>query len=359
MGEYVSVESFEALKRLRAAMCRFAELVGAGLDEADAEMLRSRDWVILNQGNYWKRESKSRAEQLTRAKSALAYKKMSASSMGGRPSCVEEEKAVAVAKRRVEEAEQKQARVRAWSRRIDEEIFLYQAAVSGLTQARTTHIPNALAQLDNMLKALEAYVASAVPQMEVSKVAQESVPAEGGSRESMVRAVAPGAAEEVEYRRLKGRSPSQATRDSLSLPGQKDRLLGEQTRPFSCSVDPNRLGLARVPVAAEGKIVLARGVISQSCVYLSRLLEFGSGDSGWYVGNVAYPDSLEYDAVCIADVLVAWPGLAPLLELPPGCLVILNGAEPEVIFDQDGRKVWPVAEAGLLPYAPAGSDNRS
>ena len=163
MGEFVAVESFEALQQLRTALCRFADLVGAGLDEADGELQRAAYWVKQEQSGYWKREGDKRAEQLARAKSILARKKLQTTALGSRPSCVEEEKELTLAQRRVEEARQKVANVRRWSRRLDEETYSYQAVAGGLSQALTIEIPNALAQLDNMLIALEAYATSTAP----------------------------------------------------------------------------------------------------------------------------------------------------------------------------------------------------
>ena len=191
MGAYVSVESFEALKRLRTALCRFAEVVSAGLGESDAELQRAQHWVQPEQSNYWKREGVKRRELLGRAKSALAFKKMQTTSSGSRPSCVEEENALALAKRRLEEAEQKLANVRSWSHRLDDEIHSYQAVTSGLNLALTVDLPKAITQLDNMLAALEAYAPSAAPQVQGSSAAvgAEAVPdaedkrlVEGGAR---------------------------------------------------------------------------------------------------------------------------------------------------------------------------------
>jgi len=171
MGEYVSVESFEALRRFRVALCQFAETVGVALYEAEAEMQRARHWVKLEQSNYWKKEKARRAELLTQAKNVLAMKRLQATSAASRPSCVEEQEAVALAKRRLEEAEQKLNNVHRWSGRIDEEILAYQTVASGMQQALTVEIPKALAKLDNMLASLAAYAPSGTPQAQVSAVA--------------------------------------------------------------------------------------------------------------------------------------------------------------------------------------------
>lgn len=167
MGEQVSVESFEALSCLRMALAKFADEASSVLYAADAQLQRSKTWIKTEQANHWLAEGRKRSELLIRAKLALKEKKLQPSPLGGRQSCVEEEKAVKLATRRVEEAEQKAINVRFWTRRIDEEGLAYSASATGMKHACTAEIPAAIARLDHMLAALEAY-ASQGPQLQGS-----------------------------------------------------------------------------------------------------------------------------------------------------------------------------------------------
>ena len=168
MGQFVRVESFAALQKFRTALCKCAERLAVGLDEADAELQRVDAWVKHDQAAYWKREGAKRAELYQRAKSDLARKKLQKTALGNRYSCVDEQKALARAERQLDEAKQKAANVRRWSRLLDEESFTYKAVAQGLGQAVALDLPNALAQLDNMLTALEAYADTATPQLQRS-----------------------------------------------------------------------------------------------------------------------------------------------------------------------------------------------
>lgn len=167
MGEQVSVESFEALSNLRSALAKFVDNVSGVLYGAEAHLQRTKTWVKTEQVNHWQAEGRKRSELLIRAKLALKEKKLQPSPLGGRQSCVEEEKAVKLATRRMEEAEQKAASVRLWSRRIDEEGLAYSASATAMKHTLTAELPAAIARLDHMLSALEAY-ASQPPELQKS-----------------------------------------------------------------------------------------------------------------------------------------------------------------------------------------------
>lgn len=167
MGEQVSVESFEALSNLRSALAKFVDNASGVLYAAEAHLQRTKTWVKTEQANHWLAEGRKRSELLIRAKLALKEKKLTPSPLGGRQSCVEEEKAVKLATRRVEEAEQKAANVKLWSRRIDEEGLAYSASATAMKHVCTADLPAAIARLDHMLSALEAYAARG-PELERS-----------------------------------------------------------------------------------------------------------------------------------------------------------------------------------------------
>lgn len=343
MGGYVAVESFEALKRLRTTLCRFADLVAGGLGEAEAELHRTINWVRLEQRNYWKRETAKRTELLARAKSALALKRLQHTAASGRPSCVEEEKALALAKRRLEEAEQKQANVGRWGRRLDEEAHSYQAAASGLHQALSLDIPNALAQLDNMLAALEAYAPTAAPQAQGSLApAGEEAARAAETPESIVPPGPPPTSEDtIQYRSLRAQTPPQALRDALPLhESNADRPPAGGQEPEWAAAFAG-LGLACQPVALPEKIVMARGAARQPRIYLERLATAIAGDSGWYLGIREEGKEKELEAARVADVVMVRPEIAPLLALPPGFLAVLDGTVLEAVLDAEDKRRWP------------------
>ena len=52
------------------------------------------------------------------------------------------------------------------------------------------------------------------------------------------------------------------------------------------------------------------------------------------------------DAVRVADFLALRPDVAPLLELPPGYLVVLDGVVLEAVLDAEDKRLWPTVEMG-------------
>lgn len=340
MAEYAAVESFEALQRLRTALCRFAEAARTGLDEADAELQRADDWVRCDRSAYWKREGDRRAERFQEARRALARKQAERTPLGGRYSCVEEEQALALATRRLEEAGQKRANVRKWSLRLSEEAFAYRAVAAGLSNALTTDFPNYLARLDRMLEALEAYIATPTPEMQVSLAAEEPAragPATGAA--SMARPLPPEPSDLV--RELRARTPQQAVRDALPLAAVPQEWAGRVQPVAARAALPAAATLRRVPAAPTDKIVVARAAGARPRVYLGRG-PVCAGDSGWYAGPLEPPAApLALVAVRVADLLALRPELAPVLELPPGFLVVIDGTALEAVYDDENRQLVP------------------
>ena len=145
------------------------------------------------------------------------------------------------------------------------------------------------------------------------------------------------------YQKLREQTPSQAVRDGTPIaePGfewlKADRA-GESVREVLADLD-----LARTPIAADDKIVVARGAWNHQRIYLERVESPTAGDSGWYVGFADDTEVGGYDAVRIADLLAGRPDLAAAVELPAGCLVVLDEACVEAVLDGKGTLLWPSA----------------
>jgi hypothetical protein len=344
MGEFVRVESVDALKRFRVALCQLVEVVSAGLDEAEAEIQRTAFWVQNEQSDYWKRQAAKWAENCVRAKSALSQKRTQLTALGSRYSCVDEEKALAAAERKVEEARQKQINVRRWRRLLDEEGFSYQGLSQGLRVMLQGDIPNALAQLDNMIASLEAYAAAAGPE-EQRSVAPAATGADFRRPEdlpSMARGTpAAPIADARDYRKLRARTPSVAVREAT--PVSQSEFARASEVPTGSEVHAALAGcdLARSAVAPDDKIVLARGVWRSPRVYLERAAGVAAGDSGWYIGFADDRQVAAYDGARVADVLAARPDWAPVLELPAGCLAVFDGAALAALLDPQDAWLAP------------------
>jgi hypothetical protein len=163
MGSSAKVQSIEVLKEFRISLCLFVEAARSALGEADADLQRAGGWLTEDRNQYWHAELGRRMEQMQRAKLVLLEKKLQGSSTGARPSCVDEEKAFALAQRRCEEARAKSENAKKWVRRLEEQVFQHKGLLQALNHALDTDVVNALALLDRMIAALDKYIALAPP----------------------------------------------------------------------------------------------------------------------------------------------------------------------------------------------------
>src|SRR5262249_20600102 len=159
MGNFVHVESIDSLKALKVSLWKFQEAANVALGDAESEMHRMLVWLETEQQTYWQGQIRKRTEAVARAKDAVRQKKLFKNAAGSTPSAVEEEKALAIAVRRLEEAEQKLVNVNKSTRRLHKEIQIYKGAVQRFATTVQSDIPVAASRLDNMIATLEAYTA--------------------------------------------------------------------------------------------------------------------------------------------------------------------------------------------------------
>ena len=163
MSTGAHVDSVDALKTFRVALVKFAEEANVALATAESELQRTAGWLERDQLSFWQMQIRKRQEILGRAQEALRMKKLFPDASGRMPTPVEEEKAVRRAKALLEEAEQKLANTKRWSRALQREIMNYKGGVARLSTWVGSEVPVALSRLDRMVTSLEAYVALRAP----------------------------------------------------------------------------------------------------------------------------------------------------------------------------------------------------
>ncbi len=158
MSDSARVGSLDELRRFRGTLCKLADELRGAIHAADADIARASQWLSDSQTRHWNQQVRIRTEEFGRARSALARKQSERSALDARVSCVEEEKALQKAGRRLEEAKQKVAATKRWTRKLEEAVFGYQPLAHGLMSALEVDVPRGLARLDEMGRALEAYL---------------------------------------------------------------------------------------------------------------------------------------------------------------------------------------------------------
>ncbi|MGH7213577.1 MAG: hypothetical protein ACREIT_02255 [Tepidisphaeraceae bacterium] len=160
---YANVSSVDALRHFRVAMLKFAEKANASLGDAESEMQRLLVWLETEQHAFWQGQVRKRTEEFAKAKEAVRMKKIFKDATGGRQSAVDEEKALAVAVRRLEEADQKLKNVKKHGPRLVKEIQMYKGSVQRFATAVSADVPVAAGHLERLVAALEAYTSLAAP----------------------------------------------------------------------------------------------------------------------------------------------------------------------------------------------------
>jgi hypothetical protein len=157
MSTQADVKSIDTLAFIKAALATFGHDSAQALGEVEIQSQRIVDWICVEQAAFWKTEVRKAADGVNQAQKDLehcrTYKKVG----DNQPACVEEKKALEKARQRLARAEQKQEAVRRWT-----PVVRQQSQETGVRLTRFREVidldcPKAMAQLERMLRALEAY----------------------------------------------------------------------------------------------------------------------------------------------------------------------------------------------------------
>ncbi|MCK4871685.1 MAG: hypothetical protein KAS72_03065 [Phycisphaerales bacterium] len=168
MRRTAQVASIAALRDFRAALVTFVEEARVALDEAEFEIQRTAEWLRHDQISRWKAEARRWAEEVTRAKSELYRRQITASADDAKPSAVDEKKRLEYVQRRRDEAESKIIAVQRWERTLAHEAAEYRGPTRQLATAVELELPQATQHLARLIESLERYVRLAVPETDAA-----------------------------------------------------------------------------------------------------------------------------------------------------------------------------------------------
>jgi hypothetical protein len=112
---------------------------------------------------FWKAEIRRRNDHVNQAKKDLEHCRTFKKVGDNQPSCIEEKKALDKAKARLEHAEHKAEAVRRWTPVVTQQFRETCVRLVRFREVIDVDCPKAAAQLERMLKALEAYREMASP----------------------------------------------------------------------------------------------------------------------------------------------------------------------------------------------------
>jgi hypothetical protein len=162
MADTADVRSIEAIQEVRNAFCAFDEEVRNALMDVDFDIRRAREWLTNEQRLYWNAEIRRWEQNLAMAKGELMRKRLGRF-LDRKPDTSQEEKAVQFAERRLEECHQKREITRRWATEFLRHMQEYHSQVQPLLDWLDQDVVRAIARLDRMVAAIEAYTQVAPP----------------------------------------------------------------------------------------------------------------------------------------------------------------------------------------------------
>lgn len=164
MGSKANIRSPEVLQRFRHRFLEFNKSAQTALELIQGDVRSVSEWLRREQLPYWRRELRRRQDAVKDAWRDYVYARHGhGSEKMGKPSCVDERKALERAKRRKEEAERKIEIVERWRIALDREAEKLLAPCTKLRILLDDLAPKAVARLDHMLDRLEEYLMPAAP----------------------------------------------------------------------------------------------------------------------------------------------------------------------------------------------------
>jgi hypothetical protein len=152
----------DALEQLKAAVATFVDDAKTALGSVEMETRRAIDQLQRERPYYWHQQIKIGRDEFAEAKASLARKRLQKND-SYIPDTSEEEKAIRLAKARIENAEQKLEAIKAWSRRIEQAWNDYQGPSGQLADEVGGSPPRAIAELNRLIRAVDAYLQVQAP----------------------------------------------------------------------------------------------------------------------------------------------------------------------------------------------------
>jgi hypothetical protein len=164
MSSQADVKSLDTLSFVKAALASYAHETGQAIAEVELEGRRAVDYITVDMAAHWKAEVRRCNDLVNHAIKDLEHCKAFKKVGDNTPSCIEEKKALAKAKARLEQAERKAEAVRRWTPVVLQQFREACVRLVRFREVIDTDCPRAAAHLERMLQALEAYRAAPSPQ---------------------------------------------------------------------------------------------------------------------------------------------------------------------------------------------------
>ena len=163
MSDQADVKSIDTLAFVKAAFAAFAHETNQAVSELEVQGQRAVDWITVDRAAFWKAEIRRRSDIVNKAIKDLEHCRTFKKVGDNTPSCIEEKKALEKARRMLEAAERKAEAVRRWTPVVLQQFRETCVRLVRFREVIDVDCPRAMAQLEKMLKALDAYQAASSP----------------------------------------------------------------------------------------------------------------------------------------------------------------------------------------------------
>jgi hypothetical protein len=179
MAERAQVTSVEAVDSFRADLIVYLARARAVLEEASDDVLRTRLWVQNDQRRLWEQEARVRYRKLEESRAELFSAQLS-KFHESTALCL---MAVQRAERANREVEAKMAVLKKWDREMENRTDPLVKQVTQFHGFLTTDMKRAVAYLEQVVKALEAYAGVPTPGAAAAAAQAENPPTGEGEKQ--------------------------------------------------------------------------------------------------------------------------------------------------------------------------------
>jgi hypothetical protein len=163
MSDQADVKSIDTLAFVKTAFAAFAHEANQAVSEIEIQGQRAVEWITVDRAAFWKAEIRRRSDIVNKAIKDLEHCRTFKKVGDNTPSCVEEKKALDKARKLLETAERKAEAVRRWTPVVQQQFRETCVRLVRFREVIDVDCPRAMAQLEKMLKALDAYQTASSP----------------------------------------------------------------------------------------------------------------------------------------------------------------------------------------------------
>ncbi len=153
MPQKAQVRSIEAIEAFRSHLIVYLSQARPALEEAAAEVMRTRSWLENDQRTYWENQIRRRTKELEQIQQALFSARLGSL----RKESAADQLAFHRAKRALEEAEAKLRVVKKWAREFDNRVQPLLKQTEKLHTVLSHDMVNAVGYLAQTVDTLDAY----------------------------------------------------------------------------------------------------------------------------------------------------------------------------------------------------------